>query len=108
MTSQKVAKLFVERGGKCHVCSRKLGPSDSYIVEHVLALENGGTNDWDNLDITCSWCKPKKDAEDHAQAGKNRRTATRHIVSKSMRRSKFQKAPAGYDSFNKRWRDNDG
>ncbi len=90
LTPQKVAKLFLERHGCCRECGRKLGPADDYIVEHVIALENGGSNDWDNLGITCSWCKPKKDAEDHAQAGKQRRAATRHLLPKSLRKSKFR------------------
>ena len=86
LTPQKVAKLFLERHGCCRECGRKLGPADDYIVEHVIALENGGSNDWDNLGITCMWCKPVKDAADHAQAGKQRRSATKHLLSKSMKR----------------------
>lgn len=94
LTEQQVAKLFLERHGCCRECGRKLGPSDSWIVEHVIALENGGTNDWDNLDLTCSWCKPIKDARDHAKAGKQRRTATKHLVSRSMRKkSSLAKKP---------------
>lgn len=90
LSEQKTAKLFLERHGCCRECGRKLGPADDYIVEHVIALENGGSNDWDNLGITCSWCKPKKDAEDHAQAGKQRRAATKHLLPKSLRKSKFR------------------
>lgn len=86
LTDQQIAKLFLERHGCCRECGRKLGPSDSWIVEHVIALENGGTNDWGNLGLTCSWCKPDKDARDHAQAGKQRRVATRHLVCKPMRK----------------------
>ncbi len=71
----------------------------------MQALENGGKNEWDNYDITCEFCKPAKDAEDHHQAAKNKHVATKHVVPKSMRQSKFQKAPPGYDSFNRRWRD---
>jgi 5-methylcytosine-specific restriction endonuclease McrA len=94
ISEQQVAKLFLEHDGRCGQCKRKLGPSDDYIVEHVLALENGGTNDWDNLGITCAWCKPAKDAADHKAAGHARRVATKHIISKSMRkRSPLGKRP---------------
>lgn len=86
LTEQQTAKLFLERHGCCRECGRKLGPCDAYIVEHIIALENGGSNEWDNLGITCSWCKPIKDARDHAQAGKQRRVATRHLVCKQMRK----------------------
>ena len=88
LTPQRVAKLFLERNGCCRECGRKLGPSDDYIVEHVIALENGGTNDWENLGITCSWCKPKKDAEDHGKAAGNRSKATKHFLSKSERQKR--------------------
>ncbi len=86
LTDQKAAKLFLERGGCCHRCKRKLRAGDDWIVEHIIALENGGSNDWTNLAITCDWCKPEKDAEDHSQAGKQRSTATKHVISRSMKR----------------------
>ena len=86
LTEQQIAKLFLERHGCCRECGKKLGPSEDWIVEHIIALECGGSNEWDNLGITGLCCKPLKDARDHAQAGKQRRTATRHIVSKSMRK----------------------
>jgi 5-methylcytosine-specific restriction endonuclease McrA len=70
------------------LCGRKLHPGDQWIVEHVIALENGGSNDWDNLGITCSWCKLGKDRRDHAQAAKQRRVATRHLIPRTMRPSK--------------------
>ncbi len=86
LTEQQIAKLFLERHGCCRECGRKLGPGQDWIVEHIIALECGGSNEWENLGITGLCCKPAKDAADHAQAGKQRRTATRHIVSKSMRK----------------------
>jgi len=88
-TPQERAEVFAARGGKCHRCKRKLGPRDRWILEHVLALENGGTNDTANLDVTCTWCEPEKTAEDHAQAGHNRRTFTKHNVPAEFRRSKL-------------------
>lgn len=94
LTQQQTARLFTERNGCCRECGRKLLAGDDWIVEHVIALENGGTNDWDNLGITGLCCKASKDAKDHAQAGKQRRTATKHLVSKSMRkRSALGKKP---------------
>lgn len=86
LTPQERARLFQLRGGRCHSCQRKLGPADKWIVEHVIALTNAGTNDVSNLDITCEWCKPKKDAEDHAKAAKTRSVATKHVVPKSERK----------------------
>lgn len=79
------AKLFLERGGCCHRCTRKLGPKDDWIVEHLVALENGGTNAWDNLTVTCSWCKPAKDGEDHKAAAHSKRVSVKHVVPKKRR-----------------------
>lgn len=93
LTEQKAVKLFLERGGCCGICKRRLGPADDWIIEHLTALENGGTNDWDNLGITCSWCKPAKDAEDHGKAAKSRSQVTKHFLPKSMRKSKWPKRP---------------
>lgn len=87
LTHQQSAKLFLERNGCCRECGRRLGPADDWVAEHIIALECGGNNSWDNLGITgVACCKVVKDAADHAQAGKQRRSATKHLVSKSMRK----------------------
>lgn len=89
-TPQQRAKIFLECKGICSQCERKLGPADDYIVEHLKALENGGNNDAENLGITCSWCKPVKDAKDHAQAAKTRHVATKHVVPGKQRKTGFK------------------
>ena len=96
LTEQEVAKLFLARHGCCRECGRKLTARDQYIIEHIIALECGGTNDFDNLGLTCTWCKPQKDAKDHAQAGKQRRTATKHLVPRSMRKKSALSKRDGY------------
>ena len=39
LTDQEKAELFLEKNGKCHMCKRKLGPADKWIVEHLTANE---------------------------------------------------------------------
>ena len=100
ISDPQAVKLFLERGGCCRECGHRLKPGDDWIVEHVIALECGGSNDWGNLGITGACCKPIKDAADHAQAAKQRHTATRHFISSSMRKrkwlnSKFKKKLSG-------------
>lgn len=85
---QERARVFADRAGCCHRCRRKLGPADKWILEHLIALENGGTNEPGNLEVTCSWCEPEKTAEDHTRAGHARRTYTRHNVPGEFRRSR--------------------
>lgn len=91
MSPQRRARVFSAVGGKCHRCTRKLGPSDFWIVEHLHALECGGTDDDSNLGITCEWCLPEKNAEDHAEAGHIRRSATRHTVPSAFRKSRWRR-----------------
>ncbi len=95
LTDQQKAKLFLERGGRCHRCRRKLRVGDIWTDEHVLSLENGGTNDWDNRDICCSWCFKPKNAEDRKQAAKSRAVATRNIVPEATRQKSRLAKPQG-------------
>ena len=94
LTEQKAAKLFIERGGKCWSCGKKLRPGDKWTVGHKHALECGGSDDWENLDIECDACKPIRDAEDHATAASNRSKATKHFLPKALRtKSRLQSRP---------------
>src|SRR5690606_38225821 len=72
-------RVFERCGGRCGICNRKIGPADSWIVEHVIALVNGGANAEHNLSITCGWCKPVKDAADVAIKSKSARVRARHV-----------------------------
>lgn len=66
--------------GKCHRCERKIPTGDAWIIEHLIALINGGRNAEDNLCLTCSWCKPLKDAEDVAEKAKTAAVRQKHIL----------------------------
>jgi 5-methylcytosine-specific restriction endonuclease McrA len=89
MTPQRRAAIFQARGGRCYLCSRNLTPRDDWDIEHVIALENGGTDDDTNLEVCCDWCHRPKTAEDHATAGHGRRMATKHVVPKRFRQSRW-------------------
>lgn len=67
-------------GGTCHRCGRKIPVGDSWILEHLIALINGGKNAENNLCLTCSWCKPIKDAEDVALKSKSARVRANHVL----------------------------
>lgn len=66
--------------GKCHRCGRKIPTGDKWILEHLIALINGGRNAEDNLCLTCSWCKPIKDAEDVAEKAKTYAVRAAHVL----------------------------
>jgi 5-methylcytosine-specific restriction endonuclease McrA len=96
LSDRERARLFLERGGQCHRCKRKLRPGDDWIDEHLIALENGGTNDWDNRGITCAWCKPTKDGEDHKKAAHAKRVSVNHVVpGKRREKRRGFRRPAG-------------
>jgi 5-methylcytosine-specific restriction endonuclease McrA len=87
-TPQERARIFAECGGKCALCTRKLGPADRWDLDHAIALEAGGSDDDDNLRPVCAWCHTGKTSEDHATGGKIRRSYTKHHVPREFRRHK--------------------
>lgn len=66
--------------GKCHRCGRQIPVGDAWILEHLVALINGGANAEANLCLTCSWCKPLKDREDVAEKAKVYAVRSKHIL----------------------------
>jgi 5-methylcytosine-specific restriction protein A len=85
--------------GKCHRCNRSISTGDAWILEHLIALINGGQNRETNLCLTCSWCKPLKDAEDVSEKAKTYAVRSKHILPKEPSRG-FRKPPGS--KFN--WR----
>lgn len=85
MTPRRRAEIFAAHHCRCHKCKRKLGPADDWDVDHVIALENGGTDDETNLAPCCDWCHVEKTSDDHATGGHGRRMATKHMVPKRFR-----------------------
>lgn len=80
-------RVFERCEGRCGECGRKIGPADTWIIEHLIALVNGGQNRESNLGVTCGWCKPAKDKRDVAQKAKGARVRKKHtgIKTKSSR-----------------------
>lgn len=60
-------RVFDDKDGRCHRCGRKIAAGETWTCEHLTALINGGANRESNLDVTCSWCLPEKNAEDVAE-----------------------------------------
>lgn len=91
MSPQRIARIYADNGGKCHVCGRKLVVGDKYEIDHKHALELGGTDDDSNLAPICEGCHIIKTAGDHAEAGHMRRSFTKHVVpSDKMGRRKWR------------------
>lgn len=72
-------RVFTAKGGKCHKCRRKIGAADKWTCEHLVAICNGGKNRESNLDLTCEWCLPEKNAADAAIKSKTAAMRARHL-----------------------------
>lgn len=100
MPPQRISRVFLYRKGRCGIlqndgtwgdgCGWKFGVKGDYEVDHILALENGGTDDDDveNFQLLCEVCHQEKTGDDHALAGHGRRMATKHTVPKRFRTGK--------------------
>lgn len=72
-------RVFDAKGGRCHRCTRKIRAGEHWTLEHVKALINGGENREANLDLTCDWCLPEKNAEDVAEKSEINRIRRKHL-----------------------------
>jgi 5-methylcytosine-specific restriction enzyme A len=67
---------------------------ERWILEHLIALINGGRNAEDNLCLTCPFCLPAKNADDLAIKSKTAAVQQKHILPRPpsrMRGQGFQK-----------------
>lgn len=88
LTDQQRAKLFLDRGGKCHKCTRPIRAGEEWIAEHLTALQIGGGNEPENWGLTCCNCLPAKNSADAKIAAKARHVATAHLVPTSQRQKR--------------------
>lgn len=73
------ARVFLAKDGRCHKCHRKIQPGETWTLEHLIAIVNGGRNAEDNLDVTCDWCLPAKNAADAAIKKKSASVRAKHL-----------------------------
>lgn len=51
----------LERDGfVCAYCEKDLSKNGRYVVDHIMPLGRGGTNDLDNLTVACVGCNSSK------------------------------------------------
>ena len=72
-------RVWDREQGKCHRCRRDIPTNDAWIIEHRHAIILGGANAEPNLCLSCSWCKPAKDAEDAAAKSKTAAVRSKHL-----------------------------
>lgn len=76
-------RTFERAKGCCHRCGRKISAGETWTLEHLHALANGGENRESNLGVTCNFCLPEKNAEDVAIKKKNARVRKKHVGAKT-------------------------
>ena len=65
--------------GICQNCKRQLGPADKWVLEHIRALEKGGTNERSNLKVFCQPCAGTKTPCDHKETAKAKRQKSKSL-----------------------------
>lgn len=80
LTTRERAKLFLDGDGRCAVCRRILKSGDKWTADHIIARENGGTEDDSNFQVLCEWCDKPKTKTDHGTAAKIRSVSAKHVV----------------------------
>lgn len=88
-------RVFDAKGGQCHRCTRLIDAAggETWTCEHMVALINRGQNRESNLDVTCSWCLPIKNAEDVAEKSRVYRKTAKNIgIDLNPRRKQIQSA----------------
>lgn len=93
LTDQQRARLFLDRCGRCHKCTRKIIAGERWYDEHLISLGNGGTNEWSNRVLTCCNCFHPKNAEDAKKLAKTRRIAVNTIIPLSQRQKRGPPMP---------------
>lgn len=94
-------RVFEGKKGRCHSCGRKITTGETWTCEHVVAIINGGENRENNLDVTCRWCLPAKNAADVKIKAKNYAVKRRNLGIRKpsrfscSRNSKFKKKMDG-------------
>lgn len=86
-------RVFGRMEGRCGECTRKIAAGESWTLEHLIALINGGENREKNLGVTCGWCLPDKNAEDVAVKSKTYDMRRKHLGLAKPKGRGFQRHP---------------
>ena len=76
MTKARAARIFLDANGICCNCGIQIRGGDSWFVEHVTSLAQGGADDDKNARPAHTRCKAEKDATDAASKAKRDRLVT--------------------------------
>lgn len=72
-------RIFNRHGGVCYLSGRKITPADTWDVEHVIAICNGGENRESNMRPALTAPHKAKTKQDRAIKAKNDSVQMRHL-----------------------------
>ena len=72
-------RVFEAHGGRCYLSGRKIMPGDSWDLDHVKALINGGENRESNLAPALKDAHREKTSADVAEKTKTNRMRAKHL-----------------------------
>lgn len=72
LSNRRKLAIWERERGKCMVCGSKLRVGN-FIFEHVRPLELGGSDEDENIRLTCKPCATQKTRDDHSRAAKAKR-----------------------------------
>lgn len=78
LTPTARARIFLDAGGRCHLCSRKIAEGELWEAEHVQPLSMGGSDTPANMrpaHVDCHAGKTKAEAGPRAKADRNAKRA---------------------------------
>ncbi|QKV17818.1 HNH endonuclease [Oricola thermophila] len=72
-------RVFDRHEGVCHICKLPIKPGETWHLDHVIALIEGGENKESNLAPAHAHCNLAKAAQESARKSKVNRTRQKHI-----------------------------
>jgi hypothetical protein len=80
MSPRRRLRIWEAHKGRCCICHQQIdGVREKWIVEHVRALELGGSDEDNNLAPAHAACASEKTKDDHARTAKAKRAKQRHL-----------------------------
>ena len=80
LTSRQRLSIWERARGICVLCDQAIdGVRERWIIEHIRALELGGSDEPDNMGPAHETCGRSKTRDDHRRAAKAKRQKIHHL-----------------------------
>lgn len=72
-------RIFLKADGRCSCCNRRIGPTEQWQLDHIVALINGGENRESNLQPLLTEHHLAKTRKDVAEKALTYRKRVKHL-----------------------------